>query len=130
MAAAITDVAGSSAWFHQGIVSYANTVKAKLLGVDEPLLVEHGAVSDAVVRAMAVGAKESSGADIAISISGVAGPSGGSPDKPVGTVWIAWAFGVAEVQTTHYLFTGDRATVREGAVLEALRGTIQRVKSG
>lgn len=128
VAAAITDIAGSSAWFHQGIVSYANSAKTNLLGVDEDLLQAHGAVSEAVVLAMAQGAKGNAGADIAVAISGVAGPGGGTRDKPVGTVWIAWAFGLAEVQATHYHFTGDRVQVREAALIEALRGTIQRVK--
>lgn len=127
VAAALTDIAGSSAWFHQGVVTYANVAKAELLGVEDDLLIAHGAVSEPVVEAMALGAKRKARADIAVAISGVAGPGGGTTDKPVGTVWIGWAFGLAEVQSTHYLLTGDRMAVRDAALIEALRGTIQRV---
>lgn len=129
VAAALTDIAGSSAWFHQGVVSYANSAKVDLLGVDNTVLMQHGAVSGEVVRAMAAGARQKAGADIALAISGVAGPGGGTEDKPVGTVWIGWAFGLAEVQAAHYFFKGDRMAVREAAVIEALRGTIQVVNS-
>ena len=127
VAAAITDIAGSSGWFRQGVVSYANDAKTNLLGVDSHLLIQHGAVSEVVVSAMASGAREKADADIAIAISGVAGPGGGTADKPVGTVWIAWAYGVAKVQATRYLFSGDRIDVRQAALIEALRGTILRV---
>jgi len=129
VASALTDVAGSSAWFHQGVVSYANSAKVDLLDVDETALMQHGAVSDVVVRAMAAGARHRAGADIAVAISGVAGPDGGTADKPVGTVWIGWAFGLAQVHSTHYLFSGDRMAVRESALVESLRGTIQLVNS-
>ena len=128
VAAAITDIAGSSAWFHQGVVSYANSAKTQLLGVDDRLLMQHGAVSEDVVKAMAAGARKNADADIAIAVSGIAGPGGGTADKPLGTVWIAWAFGVAPVEATCYLYTGDRAQVRQAALEDALRGTIQRVK--
>lgn len=129
VAAALTDIAGSSAWFHQGVVSYANSAKIDLLDVDPAVLAQHGAVSDAVVQAMAIGARHKAQADIAVAISGIAGPGGGTAEKPVGTVWIGWAIGVAESQSTHYLFSGDRTAVREAALIEALRGTIQRVRS-
>lgn len=127
VAASLTDVAGSSAWFHQGVVTYANSAKTNLVGVEPSVLMQYGAVSSEVVQAMALGAKQNSGADIAVAISGVAGPGGGTVDKPVGTVWIGWAYGLDEVQSTHYLFTGDRKAVRQAALIDALRGTIQRV---
>ena len=129
LAAALTDIAGSSAWFHQGVVSYANQAKVELLDVDEALLQQYGAVSKQVVEAMAAGASRRAGAHIAVAISGVAGPGGGTVEKPVGTVWIAWALGPAHVEAAHYLFNGDRSTVREAALIEALRGTIRSVKS-
>jgi len=129
IAAALTDVAGSSAWFRQGVISYANQAKVELLDVDEATLQQYGAVSEQVVRAMAVGAFEKAAANVAIAVSGIAGPAGGSIDKPVGTVWIAWALGLDVVHSQHYLFDGDRSIVREAALIEALRGTIQRVQS-
>ncbi len=129
IAASLTDVAGSSAWFNQGVVSYANNAKVKLLGVDETVIVQHGAVSEAVVLAMAAGAQRKAGADVAVSVSGIAGPGGGTPDKPVGTVWVAWAVGKAAPDALCYQFDGNRTAVRELALMEALRGTIQRVKS-
>ena len=129
IAAALTDVAGSSAWFNQGIVSYANSAKSNLLGVDESLLDQHGAVSEAVVCAMAVGAKRSANANIAIAVSGIAGPGGGTVDKPVGTVWIAWDIDKLGVQSAQYLLNGNRASIREAALCESLSGTISRLKS-
>lgn len=128
VAAAITEVAGSSAWFDQGVVSYANTAKAQLLGVEPAMLDEYGAVSEKVVLAMAAGARAASGADIAVAISGVAGPGGGSDSKPVGTVWVAWAMDIHAAQASVFTFDGDRAAVREAALLEALHGTIRRIK--
>ncbi len=129
IAASLTDLAGSSAWFNQGVVSYANSAKIKLLGVDERLIVQHGAVSEAVVLAMATGAQREAGADVAVAVSGIAGPGGGTSDKPVGTVWLAWAVGKAAPNALCYQFEGNRTVVRELALMEALRGTIQRVKS-
>jgi len=129
IAAALTDVAGSSAWFNQGIVSYANSAKIGLLGVDESMLKEHGAVSEPVVCAMASGAKQAAKANIAVAVSGIAGPGGGTVDKPVGTVWIAWDIDRLGVQSAHFLLNGNRVNVREAALLEALRGTLSRIKS-
>ncbi len=129
IAAALTEVAGSSGWFHQGVVSYANEAKMGLLDVTQHALMQHGAVSAEVVQEMAMGCRQKSGADIAVAVSGIAGPGGGTADKPVGTVWIGWAFGMAEVESSGYLFKGDRSAVRQAAMIEALRGTIQRVKS-
>lgn len=126
LAYAITSVGGSSAWFEQGFVTYSNEAKTQQLNVDANIIDGFGAVSGQTVLAMANGALKKSGADIAVSISGIAGPSGGTPDKPVGTVWIAWA--TAE---THYnqLFhlSGDRKAVREEAIAAALEGLIALV---
>jgi nicotinamide-nucleotide amidase len=120
IAAACTDVAGSSAWFERGFVSYSNASKTELLGVDPALLERCGAVSQEVVRAMAQGALQHSHAQVAVAVTGVAGPSGGTNAKPVGTVWFGWATpaGVtAEVQH----FGGDRAAVRAATVSHALQ---------
>jgi nicotinamide-nucleotide amidase len=122
VAAAITAIPGSSAWFEYGIVSYANIAKEKLLGVSSETLAREGAVSEAVVIEMARGVLELSGADIAVAISGVAGPSGGSPEKPVGTVWFAWATATREIKTELKNFDGDRAEVQRLAVVWALEG--------
>lgn len=127
VAAALTDIAGSSAWFHQGIVSYSNSAKTALLDVDSAIIDQYGAVSEQVVCAMAAGARALAGADAAIAISGIAGPGGGSAEKPVGTVWIGWSIGSAEVFATRYIFSGDRAEVRQAAVNESLRVTIHHL---
>jgi len=119
VAAACTDLAGSSAWFERGFVTYSNAAKTQMLGVDADLIASHGAVSEPVARAMAQGALQHSAAQLALAITGVAGPGGGSDAKPVGTVWFAFAgpWGVhSEVQR----FGGDRAAVRRAAALHAL----------
>jgi nicotinamide-nucleotide amidase len=117
--AACTELAGSSDWFERGFVSYSNASKTELLGVAAPLIAAQGAVSEAVARAMAQGALQRSGAQVSVAVTGVAGPGGGSADKPVGTVWFAWGLpsGLhAEVQH----FAGDRAAVRAATVRHAL----------
>ena len=132
LAKAITDVPGSSAVFGYGIVSYANSAKETMLGVKNETLMEHGSVSGPVVEEMARGALHLSGADIAVAVSGVAGPDGGSKEKPVGTVWFAWAVrdGTrAILDTALEYFTGDRDLIREAAVAYALQGVRERVKS-
>ena len=119
VAAACTDLAGSSAWLERGFVTYSNAAKTQMLGVDAQLIATHGAVSEPVARAMAQGALLHSAAQVALAITGVAGPGGGSEAKPVGTVWFAFAgpWGVhSEVQH----FGGDRAAVRQAAALHAL----------
>ena len=119
VAAACTDLAGSSAWLERGFVTYSNAAKTQMLGVDAQLITSHGAVSEPVARAMAQGALQHSAAQVALAITGVAGPGGGSEAKPVGTVWFAFAgpWGVhSEVQH----FGGDRAAVRRAAALHAL----------
>lgn len=128
VAAALTAMPGSSEWFHQSVVSYSNNAKTHLLGVEANLLTQHGAVSQQVVEAMAGGALLL-GADVAVSISGIAGPGGGTVDKPVGTVWIGWALGAANPDSSSYHFEGDRSAVRAQALMEALRGTILRIQS-
>jgi nicotinamide-nucleotide amidase len=128
VAAAITAISGSSAWFEYGIVSYANAAKEKLLGVSSETLAREGAVSEAVVVEMACGVLALSGADIAVAISGVAGPSGGTAEKPVGTVWFAWVTAAGEIQTEIKLFEGNRESVQWNAVICALEGILARVK--
>lgn len=126
---AITDIAGSSDVFAYGIVSYSNGAKESLLGVNSETLDEDGAVSAAVVEQMATGALELSGADIAVAVSGVAGPGGGSEEKPVGTVWFAWAVrdgSAMKTETERQQFTGDRDLVRELTVVHALQGVRER----
>ena len=116
---------GSSHWFERGFVTYSNPAKEGLLGVSRETLVEHGAVSEAVVVEMACGALRASDADIAVAISGIAGPEGGTPDKPVGTVWFAWALSGGEMWSRCCLFEGGRKAVRYQAVARALRGVIE-----
>ena len=120
IAAACTDLAGSSAWFERGFVSYSNAAKTELLGVPEALIAEHGAVSEPVVRAMAQGALQHSHAQVAVAVTGVAGPGGGSLDKPVGSVWFGWAT-PAGVVTQLCHFEGDRHLVRQASVQHAMR---------
>jgi nicotinamide-nucleotide amidase len=119
IAAACTDLAGSSAWFERGFVTYSNASKTELLGVDAALIAQHGAVSEPVVRAMVLGALTHSHAQVAIAVTGVAGPSGGSLDKPVGTVWLGWAT-PDKVLTEKCFFAGDRSAVRHASLQHAL----------
>lgn len=128
VAAAITAIAGSSAWFEYGVVSYANSAKEKLLGVSRESLVNEGAVSETVVIEMVRGALTLSGADIAVAVSGIAGPSGGSPEKPVGSVWFAWGAATGSVKTELKCFAGDRSSVQEQAVVWALAGCLSAIK--
>ena len=128
VAAAMTNLAGSSEWFDCGFVTYSNNAKQQLLGVQLATLEECGAVSDATVAEMARGAISRSSATHACAVSGVAGPGGGTEEKPVGTVWIAWA-GPAGVSQRRFLFPGDRAEIRERTVEEALKGLISRISS-
>ena len=126
LSAVITDIAGSSQWFDRGFVSYSNEAKIELLGVPSSVISEKGAVSEATVRAMAEGAISASMAHVSVSISGIAGPSGGGFKKPVGTVWVAWAGALQPTEAQCYFFKGDRAAIREQAVRVALEGLIQR----
>ena len=120
----LTDIAGSSAWFLGGYVSYSNQAKQTMLGVSARTLEECGAVSEAVVCEMAEGARGRLDADIAVAISGVAGPAGGSDEKPVGTVWLAWAVRDRPSVSCLSCFDGDHAAVREQAVVQALEGVL------
>ena len=135
IAARCTDMAGSSQWFERGFVSYSNDAKQDMLGVPAALLSQHGAVSEPVAQAMALGALRHSRAQVSVAVTGVAGPTGGSKEKPVGTVWFAWATPsdagptlgaeTAWVKTEVMHFAGDRAAVREATVQHALRTLLQ-----
>jgi len=123
LAKSLTDVSGSSSWFGWGFVTYANEAKTAMLGVPAAFIDAHGAVSEPVARAMAEGARRVSGAEVAVAVTGIAGPHGGTPEKPVGTVWIAWA-SPDMVHAEHELFAGDREAVRRQSVAHALRGML------
>ena len=146
IAAACTDLAGSSSWFERGFVTYSNAAKAQMLGLDAALIAQHGAVSEPVARAMAQGALQHAHAQVALAVTGVAGPGGGSADKPVGTVWFAWALpqgasapdagadlaGGASVpaqapalhsEIMHFM--GDRAAVRQATLQHSLRRLLE-----
>jgi nicotinamide-nucleotide amidase len=127
IAATCTALAGSSDWFERGFVTYSNAAKTEQLGVDALLIAQHGAVSQPVVRAMAEGALLRSAADIAVAVTGVAGPGGGTADKPVGLVWLAWAQRGAAVQDERLQLGGDRAAVREQTVVAALTRALRLV---
>ena len=129
IAAACTDLAGSSAWFERGFVTYSNTAKTELLGVPAALIDAHGAVSEPVARAMAEGAQAHAHAQASVAVTGVAGPTGASADKPVGTVWFGWCVDGCTT-TEHRRFAGDRAAVRAQAVTHALAGLLQRLPVG
>jgi nicotinamide-nucleotide amidase len=125
IAKCMTDIAGSSAWFDRGFVTYSNAAKQELLGVAPAVLDTEGAVSEATVAAMVRGALAHSRADIAVAVSGIAGPGGGRPGKPVGTVCLAWAKrdGLQRLVTCH--FEGDRDSVRRQTVVHALQGLLE-----
>ena len=126
VAHAITAVAGSSAWFDCGFVTYANSAKHALLSVPQEVLANQGAVSESVVRYMVEGAARVANADYAVAISGIAGPGGGSDDKPVGTVWFAWR-SPAGVSTKKHQLAGDRTAVREQAIKISLQELLHQV---
>ena len=125
VAEAITATAGSSQWFERGFVTYSNAAKQELLGVRAATLRRHGAVSEATVCEMAAGALQRSHAQAALAISGIAGPGGGSPGKPVGTVCFAWALQGATPTVATLCFAGDRTAVRRQAVAHALLGLLR-----
>lgn len=130
VAAACTELAGSSAWFERGFVTYSNAAKQELLGVPEATLARYGAVSAQTVVAMVEGALAKSRADWALAVSGIAGPGGGSAEKPVGTVWFAWGGPAGWRCTERQRFAGDRAAVRAQSVLWALERLYQRASGG
>ncbi|GAB3766093.1 CinA family protein [Ramlibacter monticola] len=119
IAAACTDLGGSSLWFERGFVTYSNEAKQELLGVDPELITRHGAVSEVVARAMAFGAVRHSRARVAVAVTGIAGPTGGNPQKPVGTVWFGFQVD-GHLSSETRLFDGDRAAIRAAAVQHAL----------
>jgi len=126
IAAHCTDLAGSSAWFERGFVTYSNEAKTELLGLPASLIAQDGAVSQSVARAMALGACYRSRAQVSVAVTGIAGPSGGSAEKPIGTVWLAWCVeGI--VQTEMRLFPGDRAQIRQATTQAALGGLLKRL---
>jgi nicotinamide-nucleotide amidase len=125
----VTSVAGSSAWFERGFVTYSNEAKQELLGVRAETLRAHGAVSEETAREMARGALERSRATVSVSITGVAGPAGGTPEKPVGTVCFAWARGGA-VRSETRQFGGDRESIRRQSVILALEGVMRALDGG
>ena len=123
-----TDLPGSSAWFNGGIISYSNAAKQKLLAVPEQALIQQGAVSEAVASAMAEGALAALDADYSVAVTGIAGPDGGTEEKPVGTVWVAWCVSGRAPMATRFQFTGDRKQIRERTVAAALKGLLDLVK--
>ena len=127
-AGAITAIAGSSAWFDRGFVTYTNEAKCELLGVPAALIAREGAVSEAVARAMADGTLARSRADLVVAVTGIAGPGGGSPAKPVGTVCFAWAIAGQETRTATRHFAGDRTAVRRQSVEFALRTLLDVIR--
>jgi nicotinamide-nucleotide amidase len=123
IAKALTDIPGSSNWFLGGVVAYSNTLKQSLLGVLHSTLAAHGAVSEATAREMAIGALETLGGQVAVAVTGIAGPDGGQPGKPVGTVWFGWAWrtdGEIDTRVAMETFSGDREAVRRQTVARAL----------
>jgi nicotinamide-nucleotide amidase len=122
VAKTLTDVAGSSSWFECGVVTYSYEAKESLLGVRPETLEQHGAVSRETVIEMVAGALARFGATVAVAVTGIAGPTGGTPDKPVGTVWIGWKRRGGYAQTQVFHFDGDRESVRRQTVAAALRG--------
>ena len=124
VAQAVTSIAGSSEWFERGYVTYSNAAKRDDLGVSEALLRRHGAVSEQAARAMALGALRRSRGTLAVAVTGIAGPGGGSPAKPVGTVCFAWA-NKGRVRTETRRFRGGRRSVREKSVRHALAGALR-----
>ena len=129
VAATITELAGSSDWFERGYVTYSNSAKSEDIHVSPELIAQHGAVSDQVARAMAIGAKQSSHTDVALSITGIAGPTGGSTQKPVGTVCFAWILANDAIHSETKLFSGNRQEVRQQACEFSLRKLLELVHS-
>ena len=123
-----TDLNGSSTWFDRGFITYSNQAKQDLLGVSEPTLNAFGAVSEQTAIEMAIGAIDFSQANISIAVTGIAGPTGGSEQKPVGTVWLAWALKNGPITSALHRFSGDRESIRRQAVSAALEGIIKNAR--
>jgi len=130
IAAALTGIAGSSQWFDRGFVTYSNAAKQEMLGVSSETLAGHGAVSESTVAEMVTGALARSAVQVAVAVSGIAGPGGGSAEKPVGTVCLAWRVAGAEPVVCTEHFSGDRAAVRAKTVERALRGVLDVLDAG
>ena len=128
VAQAVTSVSGSSAWFDRGFVTYSNDAKRDMLGVRAETLAANGAVSEHAAREMAAGALDRSGAGVAVSVTGVAGPTGGSSEKPVGMVCFAWAVRGGAVESETRRFEGDREAIRRQSVIRSLQGVLERVE--
>ena len=129
IAKVVTDIAGSSAWFERGFVTYSNAAKQEMLGVRAATLSADGAVSEPVAREMVAGALARSQAEVALAVTGIAGPGGGSPEKPVGTVWFAWGQPDRGVVARCHRFAGDREAVRHQAVRVALEGLLEHLQT-
>jgi nicotinamide-nucleotide amidase len=127
VAASITELAGSSEWFERGYITYSNQSKSEDIDVSQNLIEQHGAVSDQVARAMALGAKQNSGSDLSLSITGIAGPTGGSPEKPIGTVCFAWALANDQIVSETKHFEGNRQQIRQQACDFSLRKLLSLV---
>ena len=127
VAQAVTSIPGSSEWFDRGFVTYSNDAKREMLGVRAETLAANGAVSEHTAREMAAGALDRSGAGAAVAVTGVAGPTGGSPDKPAGTVCFAWALRGGAVESETRRFAGDREAIRRQSVIRSLQGLLERV---
>ncbi|CAG9933491.1 CinA family protein [Candidatus Nitrotoga arctica] len=125
VASAITDIAGSSEWFERGFITYSNEAKREMLGVTQDTLMRYGAVSEAVVREMVAGALYHSHAQVALVVSGIAGPAGGTPDKPVGTVWFAWGIKGGQCVVRLHHLSGNRAEIRTQSVGMAFQGVLE-----
>lgn len=128
IAKSLTDLTGSSRWFDCGVVTYSNQAKMNLLGVSAQTLDVHGAVSQPVVKEMVLGLLDRCDADYGIAVSGIAGPGGGSADKPVGTVWLAWGRPGVLIEAMRFRFDGDREEVRRQAVITAIQGVLRLLK--
>ena len=124
VAHAVTGIAGSSTWFERGFIAYSNQAKQQMLGVSEATLNQHGAVSEAVVREMATGTIRHSRAQVSLAVSGIAGPDGGTADKPVGTVWFAWCVKDRMCVSHIHHLAGNRAEIRAQSVRIALQGVV------
>jgi nicotinamide-nucleotide amidase len=123
----LTEIPGSSVWFERGFVTYSNLAKTEMLGVSEEKISSFGAVSESVVKAMTEGALNHSPADWAVAVSGIAGPSGGTPEKPVGTIWMAWQVRGKPSEAESHVFGGNRAAIRRQTINRALQGLIDRL---
>ena len=124
MAEAVTEISGSSVWFECGFITYSNSSKSELLGISPALIAQHGSVSEEIAAAMAEGALANCEAHVAVSTTGIAGPLGAVPGKPVGTICFAWSMN-GKTHTERVLFSGDRKSVRHQSVIHALRGLLQ-----